>query len=145
VLKLVVCIVNSCFKVQILLILYPQLVFMLRSLTGSHLDRIVAVPSGVCWGFMYSIGDFSYLYTETVLKAEGVCPMSSHPLSPVMLCKLCLIQITVNRSFHPRGEILQFCWSWVFRCGHVLFGSVRCQTFTLPAVRTVMSVLCDRN
>lgn len=39
----------------------------------------VDVPSGLCWGFVCSIGNFSHLYTETLPKAEVVWPISTHP------------------------------------------------------------------
>jgi len=43
---------------------------------------LVDVPTGLCWGgFVCGIGNFSYLYTETVPKAVGVWPISTHPLS----------------------------------------------------------------
>jgi len=64
------------------------------------LTDFVNVPSGLCWGFMCSIGNFSYLFTETVPKAEGVWPISTHPtLHP------CHVLDFVSDSIHCQQKV----------------------------------------
>jgi len=82
---------------------------------------------------MCNIGNFSYLYTETVPKAEGVWPISTHPPHP------CHVLDFVSDSIHCQQKVssawgdftfagdtmklairinsfLVFSWRWVFKC-----------------------------